>query len=171
MGPTAFRGGQSGRLLSVLPHEAETQHGRRWVDRHPYDVITIMLGNGNYSKPEVYAPYIESTGIVKYLYEAPVQPMALDDWPTLEYLILRGKRVIMFMDYEANQTAYPWLLDEFSAMSEVRFFQFPTPQPIDSDETNSHFQTPFNPTNRDWPLPLLPLDGTQLVTIFTRSRH
>jgi hypothetical protein len=80
-----------------------------------------MLGNGNFSEPSAYAEYIESTGIVKYAYEAPVQPMTLDDWPTLEYLILRGKRVIMFMDYMANQTAYPWLLDEFSAMSEVRF--------------------------------------------------
>lgn len=94
---------------------------REWVDRHPYDVVTILLGNGNYSKPSAYAPYIEQTGILKYAYEAPTQPMGLDDWPTLEYLILRGKRVIMFMDYEANQTEYPWLMDEFSYMSETPF--------------------------------------------------
>lgn len=106
-------------LLDAGPITKWLTQVRKWVDSHPYDVITIMLGNGNYSKPEDYAPYIESTGIVKYLYEAPYQPMTLNDWPTLEYLILRGKRVIMFMDYEANQTAYPWLLDEFSAMSEV----------------------------------------------------
>lgn len=106
-------------LLDAGPITKWLTEVRRWVDSHPYDVITIMLGNGNFSKPSLYAPYIEETGIVKYAYEAPVQPMALDDWPTLEYLILRGKRVIMFMDYEANQTAYPWLLDEFSAMSEV----------------------------------------------------
>ncbi|KAL2202743.1 PLC-like phosphodiesterase [Sarocladium strictum] len=116
-------------LLDAGPITKWLTEVRKWVDNHPYDVVTILLGNGNYSEPSAYAGYIESTGIVKYAYEAPVSPMTLDDWPTLEYLILRGKRVVMFMDYMANQTAYPWLLDEFSAMSE----------------------TPFNPTNRDFP--------------------
>jgi hypothetical protein len=106
-------------LLDAGPITKWLTEVRKWVDNHPYDVVTILLGNGNYSEPSAYAGYIESTGIVRYAYEAPVSPMTLDDWPTLEYLILRGKRVVMFMDYMANQTAYPWLLDEFSAMSEV----------------------------------------------------
>lgn len=55
--------------------------------------------------------------------------MALDDWPTLASMILTGKRVVMFMDYNANQTAYPWLLDEFSQI----------------------WETPFDPTNRTFP--------------------
>jgi len=92
-----------------------------WVAGHPYDVVTILLGNGNYSKPEFYAPLIESTGILQYVYHPPVVPMALDDWPTLGQMILSGQRVVMFMDYEANQTAYPWLLDQFSQMWETPF--------------------------------------------------
>ncbi|KAH6899888.1 PLC-like phosphodiesterase [Thelonectria olida] len=102
---------------------------RKWVDNHPYDVVTILLGNGNYSKPNYYAPYIEQTGIVKYAYSPPYLPMEYDDWPTLEQLIVRGKRVIMFLDYEANQTAYPWLLDEFSQV----------------------WETPFDPVDRTFP--------------------
>lgn len=102
---------------------------RKWVDDHPYDVVTILLGNGNYSKPQYYAPYIQQTGILKYAYSPPYLPMEYDDWPTLEQLIVRGKRVIMFMDYEANQTAYPWLLDEFSQV----------------------WETPFDPTDRAFP--------------------
>lgn len=47
--------------------------------------------------------------------------MALDDWPTLSEMVLGGKRVVMFMDYMANQTAYPWLLDEFSQLWETPF--------------------------------------------------
>jgi hypothetical protein len=94
---------------------------RRWVDNHPYDVVTILLGNGNYSGPEFYAPYIEKSGIIKYLYTPPYLPMQLDDWPTLENMIIRGKRVIMFMDYNANQLEYPWLLDEFSQVWETPF--------------------------------------------------
>ena len=100
-----------------------------WVDAHPYDVVTILLENGNYSQPSVYVPYIQSTGILKYTYEAPYLPMKLNDWPTLETLIIHGKRVIMFLDYMADQTKFPWLLDEFSQV----------------------WETPFDPTDRTFP--------------------
>lgn len=55
--------------------------------------------------------------------------MTLDDWPTLSEMVLRGQRVVMFMDYMANQTAYPWLLDEFSQL----------------------WETPFDPTDQSFP--------------------
>lgn len=94
---------------------------KNWVAAHPYDVVTILLGNGNYSVPSMYVPYIESTGILQYIYTPPLVPMTLGDWPTLGEMILRGQRVVMFLDYMANQTAYPWLLDEFSQMWETPF--------------------------------------------------
>ncbi|KAM0333049.1 hypothetical protein ACHAQA_001706 [Verticillium albo-atrum] len=100
-----------------------------WVASHPFDVVTIVLGNGNYSTPDKYAPYIESTGILQYVYQPPVRPMRLDDWPSLSNMIIRGQRVVMFMDYMADQEKYPWLLDEFSQM----------------------WETPFNPQDRDFP--------------------
>ena len=102
---------------------------KNWVASHPYDVVTVLLGNGNYSKPEQYAPHIESTGILQYVYTPPKAPMALDDWPTLAQMILTGQRVVMFLDYEANQTAYPWLIDQFS----------------------SWWETPFDPLDRSFP--------------------
>ncbi|TDZ39788.1 putative secreted protein [Colletotrichum spinosum] len=108
-------------MLDVGPITDWLTTVREWVAAHPYDVVTILLGNGNYSTPDLYAPYIESSGILQYAYEAPFLPMALDDWPTLGELILRGKRVIMFLDYVADQQKYPWLLDEFSQMWESPF--------------------------------------------------
>ncbi|QSZ31770.1 hypothetical protein DSL72_001339 [Monilinia vaccinii-corymbosi] len=100
-----------------------------WVTAHPFDVVTLLLGNGNYSKIDDYIPFLEQTGLQKYAYVPPQIPMALDDWPTLASMILTGKRVVIFMDYNANQTAYPWVLDEFSQM----------------------WETPFDPTNRSFP--------------------
>lgn len=105
-----------------------------WVSTHPYDVVTILLGNGRlanntYTSSTTYAPYIEQTGLVQYAYIPPKIPMALDDWPTLASMILRGKRVVIFMDYQANQTAIPWILDEFSQM----------------------WETPYDPTDRSFP--------------------
>ncbi|KAK3945887.1 hypothetical protein QBC46DRAFT_302113 [Diplogelasinospora grovesii] len=102
---------------------------KNWVAGHPYDVVTILLGNGNYSTPDKYVPFIEQTGITQYVYTPPVVPMSIGDWPTLAEMILTGQRVVMMLDYMANQTAYPWLLDEFSQM----------------------WETPFDPTNQSFP--------------------
>jgi hypothetical protein len=55
--------------------------------------------------------------------------MALDDWPTLSSMILHNQRVVMFLDYEADQTAFPWWLDEFSQV----------------------WETPFDPTDQSFP--------------------
>ncbi|KAL7799037.1 hypothetical protein V8C37DRAFT_407466 [Trichoderma ceciliae] len=92
-----------------------------WVDAHPYDVVTILLENGNYSDPSLYVPFIQQTGILKYTFVPTVFPMGISDWPTLEKMIIHGSRVVMFLDYKANQTAYPWLMDEFSQMWETTF--------------------------------------------------
>ena len=105
-----------------------------WVSTHPYDVVTILLGNGafdngSYPPVENYVPFLEQTGLVQYAYLPPKIPMAKTDWPTLGSMILTGKRVIFFMDYNANQTAVPYVLDEFSQM----------------------WETPFDPTNRSFP--------------------
>lgn len=81
------------------------------------------------SVPSLYVPYIEQSGITKYVYTPPYVPMNLTSWPTLTEMILGGQRVVMFMDYMANQTAYPWLLDEFSQV----------------------WETPFDPVNNSFP--------------------
>ncbi|KAL2017624.1 hypothetical protein VTK56DRAFT_1892 [Thermocarpiscus australiensis] len=116
-------------LLDAGPIADWLRTVKDWVAAHPYDVVTILLGNGNFSTPDLYVPHIEASGILEYVYTPSVVPMALDDWPTLGQMILSGHRVVMFLDYMANQTAYPWLLDEFSQM----------------------WETPFNPTDRSFP--------------------
>jgi hypothetical protein len=77
----------------------------------------------------MYVPYIEQSGILRYIYTPPVVPMALDDWPTLNDMILKGQRVVMFLDYSADQERYPWLLDQFSQL----------------------WETPFDPTDQSFP--------------------
>lgn len=100
-----------------------------WVAANRYDVVTILLENGNYSSPDKYVPYINQSGILDYIYTPPYEPMNITTWPTLAEMIIYNTRVVMFLDYEANQTAYPWLIDEFSNM----------------------WETPFDPTNQSFP--------------------
>jgi hypothetical protein len=108
-------------LLDAGPITDWLRTVKDWVAAHPYDVVTILLGNGNYSTPNLYAPHIEESGILKYIYTPAMIPMARDDWPTLAQMILSGQRVVMFLDYEADQKKYPWLMDQFSQMWETPF--------------------------------------------------
>ncbi|EAW22909.1 PI-PLC domain-containing protein [Aspergillus fischeri NRRL 181] len=93
----------------------------QWIRQHPYDVVTILIGNYDYAAPGNFSKPIEDSGLLDLVYTPPKIPMALDDWPTLSSMILSGKRAVVFMDYQANQTALPWLMDEFSQMWETPF--------------------------------------------------
>jgi hypothetical protein len=118
-------------ILNVGIVESYFTQIREWVDTHPYDVVTILIGNTDYATVQVdkYVPAIENSGLKRYAYIPPQIPMTVDAWPTLGEMILRQQRVVIFMDYNANQTAVPYVLDQFSQM----------------------FETPFSPTDESFP--------------------
>ncbi|KAL4905759.1 hypothetical protein BDW74DRAFT_12627 [Aspergillus multicolor] len=116
-------------LLDVGTLEDYLTDVTEWLRQHPYDVVTLLIGNYDYVDPGNYTAPIENSGLMDYVFTPPMIPMGLNDWPTLGNIILSGKRALVFMDYQANQTAYPWLMDEFSQM----------------------WETPFSPTDRDFP--------------------
>lgn len=102
-----------------------------WVAAHTFDVITILFGNANWQdkdangKPVVtasnFAEPIEASGLLPYVYQPPNTAMTLEDWPTLGELIISGKRVITFIDYNYDTNAVPYLLWEFYNMWETPF--------------------------------------------------
>ncbi|OAX80074.1 hypothetical protein ACJ72_05597 [Emergomyces africanus] len=100
-----------------------------WLRKNPYDVITILLGNGNFVAPTEFIAPLKRSGLLDYVYTPPKIPMALDDWPNLSHFILTGKRVVVFLNYKANQAEVPYILDQFSQM----------------------WETPFSPTDRSFP--------------------
>lgn len=102
---------------------------KNWVAANRFDVVTVLLENGNYSTPDHYVDYINETGILDYVYTPPYQPMNLTTWPTLAEMIIYNTRVVLMLDYMANQTAYPWWIDQFSNM----------------------WETPFDPTDQNFP--------------------
>lgn len=100
-----------------------------WMKDNPYDVISIIISNFDLVAPKNFVAPIEASGLINYVYTPPKMPMGLDDWPRLADFILSGKRAVVFLDYMANQTEVPYLLEQFSQM----------------------WETPFSPTNRDFP--------------------
>ena len=116
-------------LLNMGPLEDYLVTVTEWIKTHPYDVITILMGNSDYVSPKYFTKPVENSGLKDLVYTPPKIPMALDDWPSMSSMILSGKRAVMFLDYQANQTADPWLMDEFSQV----------------------WETPFSPTDREFP--------------------
>ena len=100
-----------------------------WVQAHPFDVVTLLIGNSDFIGVGNYTAPLEASGLTQYAYIPPQVPMNISSWPTLSSMILLRKRVVIFMDYNANQTQVPYILDEFSQM----------------------WETPFSPTNRSFP--------------------
>ena len=100
-----------------------------WVQAHPYDVVTLLIGNSDFIGVGNYTAPLEASGLSQYAYIPSQVPMNISSWPTLSSMILTRKRVVIFMDYNANQTEVPYILDEFSQM----------------------WETPFSPTNSSFP--------------------
>ncbi|KEF52037.1 uncharacterized protein A1O9_12027 [Exophiala aquamarina CBS 119918] len=101
----------------------------KWIRANPYDIVTILMGNSDVLSPHNYTAPVINSGLIDYVYTAPTRPMPLDSWPTLSEMIFSNQRAVVMLDYEANQEEIPWLLDEFSQM----------------------WETPFSPTDRDFP--------------------
>ena len=116
-------------LLNAGPAEAYFANVTTWLAANPNDVVTILIVNGDRVSVKTFTEPIESSGLSKYAYIPPMIPMNLTDWPTLGELIHESQRAVIFMDYEANQTTVPYILDEFSQM----------------------WETPFDPTNQTFP--------------------
>lgn len=100
-----------------------------WMQDNPYDVLTILMGNSDVLPPQRFVDPIRNSGLLNYVYTTPTVPMPLEDWPTLGEMLLTNQRAVVMLDYEADQEQIPWLLDEFSQM----------------------WETPFSPTDRDFP--------------------
>jgi hypothetical protein len=100
-----------------------------WLDNNRLEVITILLGNEDYIDPGNYTTPVTNAGLLDYIYIPPTQPMDIDNWPTLGEMIISNKRVVMMLEYDANQETVPWLLDMWSYQ----------------------WQTPFSPTNVSFP--------------------
>ncbi|KAH9862574.1 hypothetical protein IAQ61_009991 [Plenodomus lingam] len=120
-------------ILDVGTLESYLATVRGWLADHPYEVITIMMGNNNgqdsrISVTDYIAPFQDS-GILQYLWTPPSSTLSLSEWPTLAEMIIKNKRVVVMLDYGTDQNTVPWLLSAF----------------------NYYWETPFSPTDPAFP--------------------
>jgi hypothetical protein len=118
-------------LLNAGTVEDYLREVATWVEAHPFDVITILFGNSDWDKMDAdgkplvtssnYVDPITNSGLLQYIYQPPKTAMELNDWPTLGELIIQGKRVITFIDYNFDTDKVPYMLWEFYNMWETAF--------------------------------------------------
>lgn len=97
---------------------------RKWLDKHPHEVVTLLMTNNDHVNMSAYDAAYGAAGIHQYAYhpQSKVSPwIAPTTWPTLGELIHDGTRLISFMDYGANTMQVPYILPEFSFFWETPF--------------------------------------------------
>ncbi|OJJ35855.1 hypothetical protein ASPWEDRAFT_41090 [Aspergillus wentii DTO 134E9] len=108
-------------LLNMGTLESYLTTVTNWMEDNPFEVVTILIVNSDYVSPSNFTSAIENSGLKDYAYEPWKVPMSRDDWPTLSNMIVNGKRAVVFMDYQADQSDIPYILDEFTQMWETPF--------------------------------------------------
>ncbi|KAI9931603.1 hypothetical protein MW887_010180 [Aspergillus wentii] len=95
---------------------------KSWLDGHPDEVVTVLLTNGDNAPVESFGKGFEKVGLDGYAFvPEKAGGLEIDEWPSLGGLIERGKRLVVFLDYGANTTSTPYILDEFAYFFETPF--------------------------------------------------
>ncbi|KAF2404669.1 PLC-like phosphodiesterase [Trichodelitschia bisporula] len=113
---------------------------RSWVDANPREVVSVLLTNGDRVDVGKFADVIKSVGLDGYLFvpKSSPRPLAKGDWPSLGEMIDTKKRVVLYLDYGADESKVPFILDEFN-----NFFETPF------DSTDASFSTcPMDRANK-----------------------
>ncbi|KAI0399799.1 PLC-like phosphodiesterase [Xylaria palmicola] len=107
-------------LLDAGPLQDYLGTVKTWVDGHPNDVVTLLITNEDAIDINKFADAFKATGLDSYTF-TPSGTLGLDDWPTLGDMISSKKRVVVFMDYHADTSKVPYILDQFAYYFETPF--------------------------------------------------
>lgn len=122
---------------------------KKWLDKHPNEVLTLLLTNGDYLDVGAFDEVFIRSGILKHAYIPPsaatpsppsrrrrdtppsssppaaappvTTPPDPHVWPTLQQMITSSHRLVIFLDYGASPATIPYILDEFTHFWETPF--------------------------------------------------
>lgn len=88
----------------------------QWLQNNPKEVVTIMWNNlYNFKATQLAAAY-EASDIMPYVYLHNTL-----SWPTIQEMIDTNKRLVNFVDAEADTAQVPWLMNQFSYVFETPY--------------------------------------------------
>jgi hypothetical protein len=100
----------AGSLVSYLTTIAT------WLEANVDEVLTLLLVNGDDVNVTEFDAAFQAAGLKQYAFTPSTSPneLAIGDWPTYGEMISNGTRIVVFMDYEADESVVPYILDEVS---------------------------------------------------------
>ncbi|KAF2087744.1 hypothetical protein K490DRAFT_56829 [Saccharata proteae CBS 121410] len=104
---------------------------RQWLDTHPSDVVTILLVNSDNASAEELAAEYTAADMAHYGYVPPASTPNTGAgliWPTLNDLVDKNTRLVTFVADLPDNSAAPYLLDEFANVFESGYENY---QPAD----------------------------------------
>lgn len=116
---------------------------KTWVDANANEVLTILIVNINNLPPTQWQAVYQSTGMDAVSFSPASASLTKDAWPTLGEMIDSGKRVVTFLDNQADFTQVPYIIDEFSNVWETPFDVTEASFPCNVNRTSSS-----NPTSQ-----------------------
>ncbi|TDL28244.1 PLC-like phosphodiesterase [Rickenella mellea] len=94
---------------------------KTWMDSNPNDVVTLLIVNSDNLAPSAFDSVFQSAGLVSLSYTPPSAVVPASQWPTLGSMIDAGKRLVTFLDANANFDSVPYIIDEFTNIWETAF--------------------------------------------------
>ncbi|KAK6856667.1 hypothetical protein PG995_006854 [Apiospora arundinis] len=107
-------------LLDAGPLQNYLSDVKAWMDANPNEVVTLLLTNGDGIDINKFADAFKAAGLDTYAY-TPGAQLTMDEWPTLGTMVSNKQRLVVFMDYHADTSKVPWILDEFKYYFETPF--------------------------------------------------
>ncbi|KAF5659502.1 hypothetical protein FHETE_9394 [Fusarium heterosporum] len=115
--------------LDEGPLEGYLQEISDWMVLNPNEVVTLLLTNMDALPIEKFGEAFNTTGLEEFVFH-PEKKLALNEWPTLQSLIDKEARLIVFMDYNMDESRVDYIINEFDYFWETPF-----------GETDSSFPT------------------------------
>lgn len=85
---------------------------KSWLDANPSDVLSLLIVNNDDLPPSTFGSVFSSVGLDSLAYSPPsASALAASAWPTLGEMIDTGKRLVVFMDFKADYTEVPYIVD------------------------------------------------------------
>ncbi|KAJ7266858.1 PLC-like phosphodiesterase [Mycena haematopus] len=98
---------------------------KTFLDANPNEVLTLLFTNPEGQSPlNVWKPLFDEAGISDLAFVPPSLPVKQSDWPTLGDMIDTNKRVVVFLDANADGAdSVPFIMPEFQMIWETPFSQ------------------------------------------------
>jgi hypothetical protein len=94
---------------------------KTWLDANPNEVLSLLIVNSDNLPPSQYDAVFKAVGLDTVSYAPTSSAYPASGWPTLGSLIDSGKRLVTFMDSNADFTSVPYIIDEFTNIWETAF--------------------------------------------------